>query len=205
MKVIGLNGSPNAQGNTYLTIEKFFEEIRKDGFETEHVHIGDGKISGCVGCRGCAGTGECVFADDRLKELREKLLGADGIFLAAPVYFGTMPGQTKAVLDRLFFHSNQTGRLRLKVAATAAILRRTGGYTTIDDLNRFIFSGDMLMVGQCIIHGNLPGEILQDTEGLAGIRRLAGNMSWVLKMKDATKTQIAQPPYVKRPFTNFIR
>jgi len=205
MKIIGVNGSPNAEGNTFLTIKSFFEEIEKEGFETEILHVGDGRVAGCIGCRGCATAGECVQPDDLFKEMSEILLSADGIFLAAPVYFGTMPGQMKAFLDRCFFQRAQAGRMRLKVGASAAILRRTGGYTTIDDLNRFIFSGDMIMVGQCIIHGNLPGEILQDPEGLAGIRRLARNMAWILKMKEATKNEITPPPYERRPFMNFIR
>ena len=92
-----------------------------------------------------------------------------------------------------------------KVGACAAILRRTGGYTTIDDLNRYIFSGDMIAVGHCIIHGNLKGEVLKDEEGLGAVRRVARNMAWILKMKEATKTQISPPLREKRIFMNFIR
>ena len=205
MKIIGVNGSPNAAGNTFLAIKAFFDEIQNEEFETELLHIGDGKIPGCIGCRGCAETGECVITDDKFKELSGKLLHSDGILLAAPVYFGTIPGQMKAFLDRFFFQSAQSSGMRLKIGASAAILRRTGGYTTIDDLNRFFFARDMISVGQTIIHGNLPGEILQDFEGLAGIRRLARNMAWVLKMKESTKSVIDPPPYEKRVFMNFIR
>ena len=205
MKVIGVNGSPNPQGNTYLTIKAFFEELEKEGVETELIHAGDGQIPGCICCRGCAGTGECAIPDERLREMSDKLIAADGIYLAAPVYFGTMPGQLKSFLDRFFFPCIQAGKMRHKVGASAAILRRTGGYTTIDDLNRFFFSGEMIAIGQTIIHGNLPGEILQDAEGLAGVRRVARNMAWVLKMKEATKAAITPPPYEKRTFMNFIR
>ena len=205
MKVIGVNGSPRADGNTYLTIQAFFDELQKEGIETELIHAGDGQISGCVCCRGCAGSGDCVISDDKLREFSEKLLAADGVFLAAPVYFGTMPGQIKAFLDRFFFPCTQTGKMRHKVGASAAILRRTGGYTTIDDLNRFFFSGEMIPVGHCIIHGNLTGEILQDREGLHALKRTARNMAWVLKMMQATKAEITPPPYEKRPFMNFIR
>jgi len=95
--------------------------------------------------------------------------------------------------------------MRHKVGASAAILRRTGGYTTIDDLNRFFFSSEMIAVGHIIIHGNLPGEVLNDVEGLSGIRRVARNMAWILKMKAATKDEITPPAYEKRQFMNFIR
>lgn len=205
MKVVGLNGSPRPDGNTFLVIKAFFDVLHESGIETELIHAGDGSIPGCICCRGCAGTGECVIPDEQLKEISGKLFAADGVFLAAPVYFGTMPGQMKSFLDRFFFQSLQVGKMRHKVGAAAAILRRTGGYTTIDDLNRYIFSGDMISVGQVIIHGNLTGEVLQDTEGLSGIRRIARNMAWVLKMKEATTGEIIPPPYEKRQHMNFIR
>ena len=205
MKVVGVNGSFNLEGNTFLTIKAFFEEIEKEGVETELLQVGDGRIAGCTACRKCAGTGECVIHDDEFKQLSEKMLSADGIFLAAPVYFGSLPGQMVSFLNRFFFQCIQTGRMRLKVGACAAILRRTGGYTTIDDLNRYIFSGDMIYVGHSIIHGNIIGEVLQDTEGLGAVRRIARNMAWVLKMKEATKTQITLPAYEKRKPLNFIR
>ena len=205
MKVIGINGSPNADGNTYLTIEAFFKELHENGVETEILHIGDKPVPGCIACRGCAETGVCAISDDLFKEQSAKILAADGLFLAAPVYFGTMPGQMKSFLDRFFFQCIQTGRMRHKVGASAAILRRTGGYTTIDDLNRFIFSGEMISVGQCIIHGAVQGEVMQDTEGLSIVRRIARDMAWVLKMKEATKDQIAPPLYVSRQRMNFIR
>lgn len=137
MKVIGVNGSPRPDGNTYMTIKAFFDELQNEGIDTELINAGDGQIQGCICCRGCAETGECVIPDARLREFSDKLLAADGVFLAAPVYFGTMPGQIKAFLDRFFFPCIQTGKMRHKVGASAAILRRTGGYTTIDDLNRF--------------------------------------------------------------------
>ena len=206
MKVIGVNGSPRADGNTFLTINAFFNELREAGVaETEVLHVGDGHIPGCISCRGCEGTGVCAVDDEEFKVFSDKLLDADGVFLAAPVYFGTMPGQMKGFLDRFFFQCLQTGRCRHKVGASSAILRRTGGYTTIDDLNRYLFAGEMVVAGHCIIHGNKTGEVLQDKEGLGGIRRLARNMAWVLKMKEATKDQIQPPPFEKRQHMNFIR
>ena len=205
MNVIALNGSPNIGGNTYLSIVAFSEEMHVQGFDTEVLHIGDGQIPGCVACRGCAKTGQCVVPDEGFAKLSEKLLDADGVFLAAPVYFGTIPGQAKSFLDRFFFQFLKAGKMRHKVGASAAILRRSGGSAAIDDLSRFFVASDMILAGQCIIHGAMPGEILQDVEGLAHIRRLARNMAWVLKMQDATRADIAPPPFVERQFMNFIR
>ena len=205
MKVIGVNGSPKSDGNTFLTIKAFCDELQKEGIDSEIIHPGDGKISGCVSCMGCVGVGECAVKCEQLAKFSRNLLNADGVFLAAPAYFGTMPGQMKSFLDRFFFPCIQTGKMRHKVGAAAAILRRTGGYTTIDDLNRVFFAGEMISVGQAIIHGTFPGEVLQDIEGLAIIGQIARNMAWVLKMQAATKSDIIPPPYEKKPFMNFIR
>ena len=206
MKIIGVNGSPRADGNTFLTISAFFDVIQEEGgIETELLHGGVGDVPGCICCRKCEGSGACAVHDEKFEEMSAKMLSADGVFLAAPVYFGTMPGQIKAFLDRFFFQCLQTGRMRHKVGASAAILRRTGGYTTIDDLNRFFFANEMITVGHCIIHGNFTGEVLKDNEGLSYVRRLARNMAWVLKMKEATKADITPPPYEKRQHMNFIR
>jgi len=208
MKVIGINGSVNERGNTYLTITAFFDELHKEGIETELIQIGDGRIPGCIACRGCEEKGECIVPNEEFKELSAKLVAADGVFLAAPVYFGTMPGQMKAFLDRFFFQCIQTGRMRHKVGASMAILRRSGAATTLDDLNRFFCSAEMIIVtaaGFASIHGARQGEVLQDAEGLGYAKRLARNMAWVLKMQEATKSSVAPPPHEKKQTMNFIR
>ena len=208
MKIIGVNGSPRAEGNTYHVIGAFFEELHKGGIETELLHVGNNTMQGCVACSGCVATGECAFHDELFREYTEKLVAADGVLLAAPAYFGTMPGQTKSFLDRFFYQCVQTGRMRLKVGGSLSIVRRAGGNTTLDDLNRYFISAEMIIAtsaGQAVIHGHEPGEVLQDSEGLGNARRLARNMTWLLKMKEATKEELALPPYEKKKYLNFIR
>ena len=208
MKVVCVNGSPHTDGNTYLTIKAFTDELHKNNVESEVIHVGGGDVSGCIACGGCVGSAVCTVPDEQFKEWSDKLKNADGVFLAAPVYFGTMPGHMKSFLDRFFFQCIQGGKMRLKVGASAAILRRTGGYTTLDDLNRYFFSSEMIIVSaSCpnIVHGRLPGEVLRDIEGMDAITKLARNMAWILKMIDATKTAIEPPQYSKKVFMSFIR
>ena len=208
MKVIAVNGSPHPEGNTALTISAFFDILRQDGFETETLQAGVAGVKGCAACGGCAETGKCKVPDKQFEDMAEKMYSADGVFLAAPVYFGTMPGTMKAFLDRFFFQSIQAGRMRQKVGASAAILRRSGGYTTLDDLNRYFFSSEMIVVSaSCpgLVHGRIPGEVLQDAEGMDAIRKLALNMAWILKMKETTKEAIVPPPYSKKVYMSFIR
>lgn len=56
-----------------------------------------------------------------------------------------------------------------------------------------------------LVHGRIPGEVLQDIEGIDALKKLAGNMAWLLKMKEATKASISPPPYTKKLYMSFIR
>lgn len=64
MKVIGINGSARKDGNTALIIRKVFEELNKEGIETELVQLADYVILPCRGCFACKGSGNCVFTND---------------------------------------------------------------------------------------------------------------------------------------------
>ena len=63
MKVLLLNGSPNAQGCTYTALSEVAGALEKNGIETEIVQIGKKPVSGCIACRACAKLGKCVFDD----------------------------------------------------------------------------------------------------------------------------------------------
>ena len=60
MKVLMINGSPRAEGNTYAALQEMEKIFAQEGIETEFVHVGNKDIRGCIGCRKCAETGKCV-------------------------------------------------------------------------------------------------------------------------------------------------
>ena len=84
MKVVCVNGSPHPEGNTYLTIKAFADELRENGVESEVIQVGSGNVSGCIACGGCVGSAACVVQDEQFKTWSDKLKNADGVFLAAP-------------------------------------------------------------------------------------------------------------------------
>ena len=77
MKVLMLNGSPHAKGNTYTALHQMEQVFIQSGVEVELLHIGSQDIRGCIGCRKCAQLGRCVF-DDLVNETAPKLEACDG-------------------------------------------------------------------------------------------------------------------------------
>lgn len=118
MKVMLLNGSPNAKGNTRTALEECAKELNGCGIETELVNIGSGAIPGCRACGACARLGKCVI-DDAVNEFRFKLEAADGLVVGTPVYYASPNGSLMSFLDRLFFTGS--GTFRYKPAAAVAV------------------------------------------------------------------------------------
>lgn len=205
MKVIAINGSPRPKGNTYLALRTVCDGLEQQGIETEILQVGNMEIKGCIGCGRCM-EGHCHFSDDRLREIVDKIHAADGLLLGSPVYYAGIAGTMKCFLDRLFYPNG--GRLRLKVGASIAIPRRSGGVTTFDELNNYFLISEMMIAPSYywnVIHGGAPGEITQDAEGMSILNNLAGNMAWMLKIKEFSRDSLPVPAPVKRSWTNFVR
>jgi multimeric flavodoxin WrbA len=99
MKVLGIFGSPRRGGNTELLLEELLKGAEKEGAEVERLHIRDFKITSCTACHGCDETGRCIIQDD-MQEIYPKLLEADFIILASPIFFYGITGWAKALVDR---------------------------------------------------------------------------------------------------------
>lgn len=211
MKVIAINGSPKAEGNTYHTLSMVGNEIKNSGIEFEILHVGHKMIHGCLACAKCAANKDeqCSIKTDELNEWIQKLKKADGIILGSPVYYSGIPGTLKSFLDRVFYVSGSNGGLfRHKVAAAVVAVRRTGGSATFDSLNHYLTYSEMVIATSNywnVIHGSRPGEAIHDGEGRQIMSVLGKNMAWLLKMKEATECTIAPPPQEKKEYMNFIR
>ena len=101
MKVLMINGSPKANGNTAAALAEMAAVFAQEGIEAEIVQVGHKAVRGCIACNGCAREGKCVF-DDVVTELTSKFQEADGLVLASPVYYASANATLVAALDRLF-------------------------------------------------------------------------------------------------------
>ena len=99
MKVLGIFGSPRKGGNTTLLLEEALKGAEAEGAEIERLHVTDFKITPCWECQGCEKTGACVIQDD-MTTIYPKLLEADVIILASPIFFYGVTGWAKALVDR---------------------------------------------------------------------------------------------------------
>lgn len=101
-KVLILEGSPRRNGNSAILSDELARGAEEAGCSVEKVKIAGKKIAGCLGCNGCFRNGGICVQKDDMAEIREKMLAADVIVLASPIYFYSMTAQMKAVIDRSY-------------------------------------------------------------------------------------------------------
>lgn len=205
MKVLMINGSPRANGNTFTALHEMEKIFTQEGVESRILHIGNQDIRGCIGCLSCKQKGKCVF-DDLVNETAAEFEACDGLVVGSPVYYASANATLIAFLTRLFYSTSFDKSMKVGAGVVAA--RRGGLSSTFDELNKFFtISGMPVASGQYwnSIHGAAPGEAAQDVEGLQSMRTLARNMTFLMKSIALGKEKYGIPE--KEPFQrmNFIR
>jgi multimeric flavodoxin WrbA len=184
MKVVGFNGSPRKDGNTSILIRRIFKEVEKEGIATELVQLSEKEIRGCIACSQCIKNKDqrCAVEKDAANEYIGKMLGADGIILGSPVYFNDVTPEMKALIDRTGYVARANSRMfKDKVGAAAAAVRRSGAVHTLDTMNHFFLSMEMVIAGRVIGVGRERGEVEKDEEGMQLAKSLGQRMAWLLK------------------------
>lgn len=98
-KILVLSGSPRKGGNSDTLCDQFIKGAIDVGHIAEKIYVQDQKIGFCMACYACKKSSVCI-QDDDMEALLEKMVGADVIVLATPVYFYAMNGQMKTLIDR---------------------------------------------------------------------------------------------------------
>ena len=98
-KVLILSGSPRKGGNSDLLCDEFMRGAMKNGNEVEKIRVSEKKVGYCRACYACKETGECIIKDD-MAGILQKIIDADVIVLASPVYFYSIDAQLKTLIDR---------------------------------------------------------------------------------------------------------
>ena len=204
MKVLLINGSPRAKGNTFIALSEVANTLQAEGIDTQIIHIGTQPVRGCVACGACRKNNtHCAFSDPLYDQLRQILdEGIDGLVVGSPVYYAGPNGSLCALLDRLFYSCG--AKMAYKPAASVAVCRRGGASATFDRLNKYFTINNMPVVSSQYwnsVHGWEKGEAEQDAEGLQTMRTLARNMAWMLRNLDKEQRPESEKPKMR---TNFI-
>ena len=205
MKVLLINGSPNAKGCTYSGLGEVIKELNETDIETEIIHVGHMNIRGCIGCRKCKKLGKCVF-NDIVNEFAEKMIECDGIVIGSPVYFASANGTLISFLDRLFYSSSCDKTMKVGAAVVAA--RRAGATATLDVLNKYFLIANMPIAPSQywnMVHGETPNDVYSDIEGYQTMRTLGRNIAFMIKGIALAKEKYGLPEKEERIKTNFIR
>ncbi len=207
MKVLMINGSAHEGGTTNAALEVIAKELAAQGIESEIVCLGTAAVHTCMGCGGCQKTGKCVFSDDPVNEIGEKVKTADGYVFAAPVHYASPSGAIVALMDRLFYAYGKY--MQFKPAASVVAARRAGTTASFDVLNKYVQINSMIQVPSTywnMIHGSNAEEAMRDEEGVSVMRAIGSNMAWLLKLLASAKdTPLARPVIIPKVKTNFIR
>lgn len=99
-KVLILSGSPRKGGNSDLLCDEFLRGAEESGNQVEKIRVAEKKIGYCRGCYYCRKSGGVCFIQDDMAEILQKMIDADVIVLASPVYFYSIDAQLKALIDR---------------------------------------------------------------------------------------------------------
>jgi len=111
LQVLGISTSPRRDGNSDLLLQRALAGATEAGAKVEHVQACDYRIAGCDECNVCSATGECRVQDD-YQQLLDRMLAADRIIFATPVFFLTVSAQAKLLIDRgqcLWMRKNALG------------------------------------------------------------------------------------------------
>lgn len=205
MKILMINGSPNADGVCATALNEMKKVFDAEGIESEIMNIGKGAIRGCVDCGACDKLGRCAF-DDAVNEAAPKFEAADALIVASPVYYASANATLIAFLDRLFYSTSFDKRMKVGAAVVSA--RRGGLSATFDELNKYFTISGMPVASSTYwnsIHGNDAEEALQDLEGLQVMRNLARNIVFLAKSIALGKEKYGLPAVERKDYTNFIR
>ena len=136
-KVLILSASPRKGGNSDLLCDHFIQGAKESGNQVEKIFLRDKRINHCIACGACQGNGgRCVQKDD-MAEVLDKMIAADVIVMATPVYFYTMNGQTKTLIDRTYSRYTEISNKEMYFIVTAADGRKQAMERTLEGFRGF--------------------------------------------------------------------
>lgn len=136
-RVLVLSASPRLGGNSDTLCDQVVLGAKSVGHQAEKIFLRDKKIEHCLACDSCkANSGTCMHNDD-MPAILAKMISADVLVLATPVYFYTMNGQMKTLIDRVYPKYTEVSNKDVYFIVTAADGSKQVMERTIEEFRGF--------------------------------------------------------------------
>ena len=103
MRILILNASPRKTGNISSMVSTMADEARQNGAEIDIININSLNVRPCIACMKCRTEHKCVMPEDDAQRVLSMIRAADAMVIAAPCYWGNMPGTLKVLFDRIVY------------------------------------------------------------------------------------------------------
>ena len=175
MKVLGINGSANSNGNTHMALEIVGEVLKAEGIDFEIIDLVNHNIKPFSFSK----------MEDDFTEINKKVENCDGLILASPVYYSNITSRMMMFIERIGPMSK--GSLEGKIGASIAIARRAGTNFAYASMNFFFGIHQMPIATSTywnMVLARTPGEINKDVEGIKTLENLGKNIAkMILKLR----------------------
>lgn len=183
MKAIGIVGSPRKGGNTEILTAHCLKAIAEEGLETELAPLAGLDIKGCNACGYCYEHDGCSIEDD-LQPVFARMIKADAIIVASPVYYGSATSLIKGFLERAGYMARRAGGLAGKVGGPLVVARRGGQNFTFAELLFWFHIMQIINPGSIywnMAFGREKGEVQKDEEGMKIAWHFGKNVAKLVK------------------------
>jgi multimeric flavodoxin WrbA len=138
-KVLVLSSSPRRGGNSDLLCDRFTNGVQQAGHHAEKIFLKDKKINYCTGCGTCIDSGKSCSQKDDMAEVLDKMVEAEVIVMATPVYFYTMCAQMKTLIDRTCSRYTEIKNKEFYFIVTAADTNNRAMERTLEEFRGFTY------------------------------------------------------------------
>jgi multimeric flavodoxin WrbA len=183
MKAVGVVGSPRKAGNTEILTAHCLKAMAEEGLETELIRLAGLDIKGCNACDYCFENDGCSIEDD-LQPVYDKMIAADALIVASPVYFSSATSLVKGLLERAGFMSRRNKSFAGKVGGPLVVARRAGQNSTFAELLYWFHIMQIINPGSTywnMAFGREKGEVEKDEEGMRTAWNFGKNVARVAK------------------------
>lgn len=202
MKFVGILGSGRKGGNTEVLLDVALEEAQKSGVIIDKIPLKDKSIAPCDGCLGCTETGRCIIDDD-VQEIHKKMVESDGIIWASPVYFWSMTGQTKTLMDRTYALLYPKLQLAGKVGGLILVAGGRGCMNTANIFHMYFNYNHMAFAEFASGYAREKGEIKKNASTINTVKEMVHQMIALINanVKFPEEFDVPMPRFVKNKYS----